>query len=64
MFYVPLNLNTYSGIPYGFNPGFVLNNQVLAPFDWDNGYPGQAVNIGKNPNFTRLWHGLDRSPHA
>ncbi len=53
VFYVPLNLNTYSGIPYGFNPGFVLNNQVLTPFDWDNGYPGQAVNIGKNPNFTR-----------
>jgi hypothetical protein len=52
MFYVPLNLNTYSGIPYGFNPGYVLNNQVLSPFDWDNGYPGQAVNIGKNPNFT------------
>jgi hypothetical protein len=53
VFYVPLNLNTYSGIPYGFNPGFVLNNQVLTPFDWDAGYPGQAVNIGKNPNFTR-----------
>jgi hypothetical protein len=53
VFYVPLNLNTYSGIPYGFNPGFVLNNQVLAPFDWDGGYPGQAVDIGKNPNFTR-----------
>jgi hypothetical protein len=50
--YVPLNLNTYSGIPYGFNPGFVLNNQVLTPFYWDSGYPGQAVNIGKNPNFT------------
>lgn len=53
VFYVPLNLNTYSGIPYGFNPGFVLNNQVLTPFNWDNGYPGQAVDIGKNPNFTR-----------
>jgi Carboxypeptidase regulatory-like domain len=53
VFYVPLNLNTYSGIPYDFNPGFVLNNQVLTPFDWDSGYPGQAVNIGKNPNFTR-----------
>ena len=53
VFYVPLNLNTWSGIPYGFNPGFVLNNQVLTPFDWDGGYPGQAVNIGKNPNFTR-----------
>ncbi len=52
VFYVPLNLNTYSGIPYGFNPGFVLNNQVLTPFDWDEGYPGTAVNIGKNPNFT------------
>ena len=50
--YVPLNLNTYSGIPYGFDPGFVLNNQVLTPFDWDNGYPGHAVDIGKNPNFT------------
>ena len=53
VFYVPLNLNTYSGIPYEFNPGFVLNNQVLAPFDWDSGYPGQTVNISKNPNFTR-----------
>ena len=53
VFYVPLNLNTYSGIPYAFNPGFVLNNQVLTPFDWDSGYPGQAMNIGKNPNFTR-----------
>jgi hypothetical protein len=52
VFYVPLNLNTYSGIPYGFNPGFVLNNQVLTPFNWDAGYPGRAVNIGENPNFT------------
>jgi len=52
VFYVPLNLNTYSGIPYGFNPGFVLNNQVLTPFNWDTGYPGTAVNPGKNPNFT------------
>jgi hypothetical protein len=52
VFYVPLNLNTWSGIPYGFNPGFVPNNQVLTPFNWDDGYPGQAVNIGENPNFT------------
>lgn len=53
VFYVPLNLNTYSGIPYGFNPGFVLNNQVLTTFDWDGGYPGHGVDIGKDPNFTR-----------
>jgi hypothetical protein len=52
VYYVPLNLNTFSGIPYGFNPGFVLNNQFLTPFNWDSGYPGHAVNIGKNPNFT------------
>jgi hypothetical protein len=62
VFYVPLNLNTYSGIPYGFNPGFVLNNQVLTPFDWDSGYPGQGVNIGKNPNFTRYGM-VSVSPH-
>jgi len=53
VFYVPVNLNTYSGIPYGFNPCFVLNKQALSPFDWDDGYPGQPVDIGKNPNFTR-----------
>lgn len=53
VYYVPLNLNTFSGIPYEFNPGFVLNNQVLTPFNWDSGYPGQGVNIGMNPNFTR-----------
>ncbi len=52
VFYVPLNLNTWSGVPYGFNPGYVFNNQVLSTFNWDNGYPGQAVDIGKNPNFT------------
>jgi hypothetical protein len=51
--YVPLNLNTWGGIPYGFNPGFVLNNQVLTPFNWDGGYQGAAVDIGKDPNFTR-----------
>jgi hypothetical protein len=63
VFYVPLNLNTWSGIPYGFNPGFVLNNQALSPFDWDNGYPGKAVDIGKNPNFTR-WGMTSIDPHS
>jgi outer membrane receptor protein involved in Fe transport len=63
VFYVPLNLNTWAGIPYGFNPGFVLNNQVLSPFNWDNGYPGQAVDIGKNPNFTR-WGMTSIDPHS
>jgi hypothetical protein len=63
VFYVPLNLNTWSGIPYGFNPGFVLNNQVLSPFRWDSGYPGQATDIGKNPNFNR-WGMVSVDPHS
>ncbi len=61
--YVPLNLNTWGGIPYGFNPGFVLNNQVLTPFNWDGGYQGTAVDIGKDPNFTR-WGMVSIDPRS
>jgi len=61
--YVPLNLNTWGGIPYGFNPGFPLNNQVLTPFNWDSGYPGAAVDIGKDPNFTR-WGMVSIDPRS
>jgi len=61
--YVPLNLNTWTGIPYGFNPGFVPDNQVLTPFDWDYGYPGHAVSIGQNPNFTE-WGMVSINPHS
>jgi hypothetical protein len=63
VFYVPLNLNTFSGVAYGFNPGFILNNQVLTPFDWDSGYPGHAVDVGKDPNFTRFGM-VSIDPHA
>jgi hypothetical protein len=63
VYYVPLNLNTWSGIPYGFSPGFVLNNQVLSTFNWDSGYPGKAIDIGKNPNFTR-WGMVSVDPHS
>jgi hypothetical protein len=61
--YVPLNLNTWGGIPYGFNPGFPLNNQVLTPFNWDAGYPGTAVEVGKDPNFTR-WGMVSIDPRS
>src|SRR5260370_28609938 len=56
-------MNTWNGIPYEFNPGFVLNNQVLSTFNWDSGYPGKAVDIGKNPNFTR-WGMVSVDPHS
>ena len=61
--YVPLNLNTWGGIPYGFNPGYVLNNQVLTAFNWDGGYQGTAVDIGKDPNFTR-WGMVSIDPRS
>jgi len=61
--YVPLNLNTWGGIPYGFNPGFPLNNQVLTPFNWDGGYQGTAVDIGKDPNFTK-WGMVSIDPRS
>ena len=61
--YVPLNLNTWCGIPYGFNPGYPLNNQELTPFNWDGGYPGTAVEVGKDPNFTR-WGMVSIDPRS
>jgi hypothetical protein len=63
LFYVPINLNTWGGIPYGFNPGYVLNNQVLTPFNWDSGYPGEAVDTGKDPNFTK-WGMVSVDPRS
>jgi hypothetical protein len=53
VFYVPLNLNTWGAIPYGFNPGFSQDNRYTSPFQWDSGYPGTPVDVGKDPNFTR-----------
>lgn len=63
VFYVPLNLNTWGAIPYGFNPGFTPNNQVLSSFNWDGGYPGQPVDVGKDPNFTK-WGMVSIDPRA
>jgi hypothetical protein len=53
VFYVPLNLNTWGGIPYGFNPGFAKYNRNLTPFNWDAGYPGTTVTPTKDPAFTQ-----------
>ena len=63
VFYVPLNLNFWSGVPYGFNPGFSQNNQYVSSFQWDNGYPGHAVDVGKDPNFTR-WGMVATDPNS
>lgn len=38
--YVPIGIQYFNGVPYGFAPGFHGTNAASAPFNWDNGYPG------------------------
>ena len=40
--YVPIGIQYYEGVPYGFAPGFRGTNSAGA-FNWDNGYPGVFV---------------------
>jgi len=40
MTYVPIGIQYFSGVPYGFAPGFRGTNMAAAPFNWDQGYPG------------------------
>lgn len=47
--YVGIGNNIWSGVPYGYAPGFMGVNTVTkvsdqaAAFNWDNGYPGKTV---------------------
>jgi hypothetical protein len=69
IFYVPLNLNTWGAVPYSFNPGYGYDNEIrptgqrAAAFNWDSGYPGQPVAVGKDPSFTK-WGMVTIDPHA
>ncbi len=38
--YVPIGIDYYNGVPYGFDPGYRGTNSSTAPFNWDAGYPG------------------------
>ncbi|MBV9296834.1 MAG: TonB-dependent receptor, partial [Acidobacteriaceae bacterium] len=40
--YVPIGIQYYEGVPYGFAPGFRGTNSASA-FNWDSGYPGVFV---------------------
>ncbi|MPY86858.1 MAG: hypothetical protein GEU99_02955 [Luteitalea sp.] len=54
--YMPLGLNFWSGVPYGFSPASQGTNQVVprvdrAPaFYWDRGYAGEFVPGSEDPN--------------
>ena len=41
MTFVPTGIQYDSGVPYGFAPGFRGTDNAAAPFNWDQGYPGQ-----------------------
>ena len=57
MFHVPIGIDYWSGVPYGFAPGYFPTNNVpqtqdFSPaFNWDNGYPGQSVSGTLDPNY-------------
>jgi hypothetical protein len=53
--YVPIGTNYWSGVPYGFAPGYrgtnIVNPKGLPPaFYWDSGYPGVYVPPTKTTN--------------
>lgn len=57
VFFSPIGLNYWSGVPYGFAPGYRGVNQVrpngdLSPaFNWDGGYPGKFAPALKDPSY-------------
>lgn len=55
IFYTPEGVNYWSGVPYGFAPGYQGTNTISASgnaprFNWDNGYPNNYVAPSKDPN--------------
>ena len=41
--YVPIGMQYYEGIPYGFDPALRGTNTAPGAFNWDQGYPGVFV---------------------
>jgi hypothetical protein len=53
--YIPPGMNYWSGVPYGFAPGYRGTNDqttsgVLPKFNWDNGYPDNYKAPSTDPN--------------
>ena len=69
LFYSPVGMNFWAGVPYGFAPGFAGTNRVnrvgggRPAFNWDNGYPGQFVAGTLDPNFTQ-WGMVSINPKS
>jgi len=69
IFYEPVGMDYWNGVPYSFAPGYRANNEVRAAgggkpvFNWDGGYPGVEVPGVENPNFTQ-WGMVSMSPEG
>ena len=56
MFYSPIGMNYWEGVPYNFAPGYYGFDQVnpradkSPAFSWDNGYPGNFIAPTQNPD--------------
>ncbi|MFB3923543.1 MAG: carboxypeptidase regulatory-like domain-containing protein [Terriglobia bacterium] len=70
MFYIPIGIDYWSGVPYGFAPGYFPTNEVpqtqdFSPaFNWDTGYPGQPVSGTFDPNYIYLGGMTSISPES
>ncbi|NWG14836.1 MAG: TonB-dependent receptor [Acidobacteria bacterium] len=68
IFFTPLGINYWSGVPYGFAPGYRGTNNVtttgnLPRFNWDAGYPDSYRPPTKDPN-TLIWGMVAMDPDS
>jgi len=69
IFYQPIGMDYWFGVPYSFAPGYRATNEVrpigggVPAFNWDGGYPGVEVPGVENPNFTQ-WGMVTMSPEG
>ena len=72
VYFVPLNMNTWGGIPYQQtgNPGFFQSsnegtaaNNGVPFFQWDNGYQPVLLTSPKTPDYLQ-WGNVHIDPHA
>jgi hypothetical protein len=61
--YSPIGNQYWSGVPYGFAPGFRGTNVADSPFNWDSGYPGVFVPGTKDPNYMQ-WGPVNVDPRS
>ena len=69
IFYQPIGMDYWFGVPYSFAPGYRADNRVVQvgggkpAFNWDGGYPGVETPGVENPNYTQ-WGMVSMSPEG